>query len=165
MIKVDLDDSWWKGVMNEWTDNTVSKGDFATEKITFPICSQKFSLNWRFATTDQHTFCCKLLQPITNYCCISWTIRFDVILLRISHRNIGDIAVKDILPAKVEFVMTLLNNSDNIRHDLDHMMYHMGNMITLKQSVIDSVSAYIEQNRNFIQNLIGREFQFDSFFR
>ena len=21
--------------------------------------------------------------------------------------------------------MTLLNNSDNIRHDLDHMMYHM----------------------------------------
>ena len=97
--------------------------------------------------------------------------------------------------------MTLLNNSDNIRHDLDHMMYHMvsefyknifpstkiffllqniiysteiffllknifqGNLITLKQSVIDSVSAYIEQNRNFIQNLIGREFQFDSFFR
>lgn len=82
-----------------------------------------------------------------------------------SHRNIGDIAVKDILPAKVEFVMTLLNNSDSIRHDLDHMMYHMGNMITLKQSVIDSVSAYIEQNRNFIQNLIGREFQFDTFFR
>ena len=85
--------------------------------------------------------------------------------LRISHRNIGDIAVKDIIPAKVEFVMTLLNNSDTIRHDLDHMMYHMSHMITLKQSVIDSVSAYIEQNRNFIQNLIGREFQFDSFFR
>lgn len=80
-------------------------------------------------------------------------------------RNIGDIAVKDILPAKVDFVITLLNNSDSIRHDLDHMMYHMGNLITLKQSVIDSVSAYIEQNRNFIQNLIGREFQFDSFFR
>ena len=80
-------------------------------------------------------------------------------------RNIGDIAVKDILPAKVDFVITLLNNSDSIRNDLDHMMYHMGNLITLKQSVIDSVSAYIEQNRNFIQNLIGREFQFDSFFR
>ena len=61
--------------------------------------------------------------------------------------------------------MTLLNNSDNIKHDLDHMMYHMGNLITLKQSVIDSVTTYIEQNRNFIQNLIGREFQFDSFFR
>lgn len=86
-------------------------------------------------------------------------------LLRISHRNIGDIAVKDIIPAKVEFIMTLLNNSDNIKHDLDHMMYHMGNLITLKQSVIDSVTTYIEQNRNFIQNLIGREFQFDSFFR
>ena len=87
------------------------------------------------------------------------------VLIENSHRNIGDIAVKDILPAKVEFVITLLNNSDSIRHDLDHMMYHMGNLITLKQSVIDSVSAYIEQNRNFIQNLIGREFQFDSFFR
>ena len=92
-------------------------------------------------------------------------IAWNVSLLRISYRNIGDIAVKDIIPAKVEFVMTLLNNSDSIRHDLDHMMYHMGNMITLKQSVIDSVSAYIEQNRNFIQNLIGREFQFDTFFR
>ena len=87
------------------------------------------------------------------------------VLIENSHRNIGDIAVKDILPAKVEFVITLLNNSDSIRHDLDHMMYHMGNLITLKQSVIDSVSAYIEQTRNFIQNLIGREFQFDSFFR
>ena len=73
--------------------------------------------------------------------------------------------MKDIIPAKVEFIMTLLNNSDNIKHDLDHMMYHMGNLITLKQSVIDSVTTYIEQNRNFIQNLIGREFQFDSFFR
>jgi len=80
-------------------------------------------------------------------------------------RNIGDIAVKDIIPAKVEFVMTLLNNSDNIRHDLDHMMYHMGTLITLKQSVIDSVTAYIEQNRNIIQHTLGREFRFDTFFR
>ena len=80
-------------------------------------------------------------------------------------KNIGDIAVKDIIPAKVNFVMTLLNNSDTIRNDLDNMMYHMGNLITLKQSVIDSVTAYIEQNRNTIQNTLGREFRFDTFFR
>ena len=80
-------------------------------------------------------------------------------------KNIGDIAVKDIIPAKVNFAMTLLNNSDSIRSDLDNMMYHMGNLITLKQSVIDSVTAYIEQNRNIIQNTLGREFRFDTFFR
>ena len=80
-------------------------------------------------------------------------------------KNIGDIAVKDIIPAKVNFVMNLLNNSDKIRSDLDNMMYHMGNLITLKQSVIDSVTAYIEQNRNTIQNTLGREFRFDTFFR
>ena len=80
-------------------------------------------------------------------------------------KNIGDIAVKDIIPAKVDFALTLLNNSDSIRHDLDSMMYHMGNLITLKQSVIDSVTAYIEQNRNIIQNTLGREFRFDTFFR
>ena len=80
-------------------------------------------------------------------------------------KNIGDIAVKDIIPAKVNFVMTLLNNSDTIRNDLDNMMYHMGNLITLKQSVIDSVTAYIEQNRNTIQSTLGREFRFDTFFR
>lgn len=80
-------------------------------------------------------------------------------------KNIGDIAVKDIIPAKVNFAMTLLNNSDSIRSDLDNMMYHMGNIITLKQSVIDSVTAYIEQNRNIIQNTLGREFRYDTFFR
>ena len=80
-------------------------------------------------------------------------------------KNIGDIAVKDIFPAKVDFVLNLLNNSDSIKHDLDSMMYHMGNLVTLKQSVIDSVTAYIEQNRNIIQNTLGREFRFDTFFR
>lgn len=44
-------------------------------------------------------------------------------------------------------------------------MYHMGTLITLKQSVIDSVTAYIEQNRNIIQHTLGREFRFDTFFR
>ena len=33
-------------------------------------------------------------------------------------KNIGDIAVKDVLPAKLNFTMRLLNNSDNIRQDL-----------------------------------------------
>ena len=80
-------------------------------------------------------------------------------------KNIGDIAVKDIFPAKVDFVLNLLNNSDSIKHDLDSMMYHMGTLVTLKQSVIDSVTAYIEQNRNIIQNTLGREFRFDTFFR
>ena len=80
-------------------------------------------------------------------------------------KNIGDIAVKDVLPAKLNFTMRLLNNSDNIRQDLDHMMYHMTNLVTLKQSVIDSVYAYIEQIRGLIQNNIGREFRFDTFFK
>lgn len=42
---------------------------------------------------------------------------------------------------------SLLNNSDSIRRDMDSMMYHMGSLISLKQSVVDSVSTYVEQNR------------------
>ena len=80
-------------------------------------------------------------------------------------KNLGDIAVKDIIPAKLNFAMGLLNNSDSIRSDLEHMMYHMSNLVTLKQSVVDSVTAYIEQNRNSIQKLLGQEFRFDTFFR
>ena len=30
---------------------------------------------------------------------------------------------------------------------MDSMMHHMGDLIRLKQSVVDSVSTYIEQNR------------------
>ena len=47
----------------------------------------------------------------------------------------------------MNFVTSLLNNSDSIRRDMDSMMHHMGDLIRLKQSVVDSVSTYIEQNR------------------
>jgi len=38
-------------------------------------------------------------------------------------------------------------------------------LINLKQSVIDSVLAYVEQNRKLIEKTIGKEFRFDTFFR
>ena len=62
-------------------------------------------------------------------------------------QNIRNVAFDNILPAKVDFVATLLNNSESIRQDMDSMMHHMGSLIRLKQSVVDSVSTYIEQNR------------------
>ena len=62
-------------------------------------------------------------------------------------QNIRNVAFDNILPAKVDFVAALLNNSESIRQDMDSMMHHMGDLIRLKQSVVDSVSTYIEQNR------------------
>ena len=62
-------------------------------------------------------------------------------------QSIRNAAFENILPAKVDFVSSLLNNSESIRHDMDSMMHHMGNLISIKQSVVDSVSTYIEQNR------------------
>jgi hypothetical protein len=79
-------------------------------------------------------------------------------------QNIRNVAFDNILPAKVDFVATLLNNSESIRQDMDSMMHHMGSLIRLKQSVVDSVSTYIEQNRHLVQKTLGREFRFDSFF-
>ena len=41
-------------------------------------------------------------------------------------QNLRNVELKNIIPAKVDFVATLLNNSDSLMQDMNSMMQHMG---------------------------------------